>query len=427
MYSFLVEWNERVYRLSIICYTRESIGNFVEKNYIGLHMRRKLRDFQVENNGMHQYKDFCLKEIMNEHMVKDKKLVPSKEHLTKTYFERNPKSIWNGQFKAKELKWLKFTWKKIKIDKIIQLHEFINRYGYISSFAHQINKFLRKHNGNRVQSLQLHYMALLQTSQIQFYYIMKLMIDKKKGTYTNRNIFREYQKEAHSKELVLNGGPQPRIQCPLLHNYAFLVDDQKLEENLQKLEEGVKALEDGDFLDNNSNIKLSLSHFKIGGIGPFASISFPSLTLFTGLCKPTKSAVCTAKQSLVNSTTPNSYFHKMKSFCKEHDKGFSINLDDVSFYLTAWRFIATSWGDVCASIENGMCGTFRGKHRLDVYFHGQDLYNLQCNSDDIWVKILVLVHGGKYLRREWNDNKNPRNTPFCFLGTHVGFCWCCCH
>ena len=122
------------------------------------------------------------------------------------------------------------------------------------------------------------------------------------------------------------------------------------------------------------------------GIGPFALISFPSLVLFTGLCLPTKSAVSTAKQSRVNTTTKNSYFDKMKSFCKEHANGFLINLEDNSYYLTAWQNIAISWGDVCASIENGTCGTFQGLVRYDIFFHGQSRYNLQCDTDEVLVQ-----------------------------------------
>ena len=338
---------------------------------------------------MLQYKDFNLKESMKEYLFhsKSKRLAPSTDHLTETYFERNPNSIWGQRIRRIKLEWSKFTWREvIKIDKMIELNEFISRYSYVSSYAYQINCFIAKHNPTKEQNLQLHYMALLQTSQIQFYFIMKKMIDKKEGTYVNRNIFREYQSQVTLLNLVLNGGPKPRVHPPSLFHYKFLVDDELLEENLDKLEEALDALQNGDFLDHNSNIKRGLCHWNVSGIGPFASISFPSLTLFTGLCLPTKHAVSTAKQSLVNCTTTNTYFYKMKSFCKELNSGFSVDLDDISFYLTAWRFIATSWGDVSASIENGMCGTFRGKPRMDVFFYGQDLYNLQCDSDDVWVK-----------------------------------------
>ena len=76
----------------------------------------------------------------------------------------------------------------------------------------------------------------------------------------------------------------------------------------------------------------------------------------------------------------------MGDYCKKYNKGQSIDLADVSYYLKAWRFIAISWGDLSASIENGSCGTFRRSPKNDVFFYGQNLYNLQCDNDDIWVK-----------------------------------------
>ena len=293
--------------------------------------------------------------------------------------------------RKKKLKWAAFKWKdkdnnvRIRIDKMIELREFINRYGFVSSFAHQINCFVDKHSPTRIQNVQLHYVALLQTSQIQFYYVLGRMIDKEKGTYKGKNVFKEYQEEVKLLKLVLNGGPITRVHLPSLKWYKFLSDETLLTKNLEKLEEALKALENGDFLDNNSNIKYDLSFWKIIGIGPFGLISFPSLVLFTGLCLPTKSAVSTAKQSRVNTTTKNSYFDKMKSFCKEHANGFLINLDNKSYYSTAWRNIAISWGDVCASIENGTCGTFRGLVRYGIFFHGQSQYNLQCDTDKVLV------------------------------------------
>ena len=171
VYSFVVEWKENIYRLSIICYTRKSMGNFLEKNCVGLHLRRKIRDFQVEHNGMCQYKDFCLKDDMKR-SIHLKSLVPPDEDLTPAFFKRNPESKWKGKFKKKKLKWAAFEWKdkdnnvRIRIDKMIELREFINQYGFVSSFAHQINCFVNKHSPTRIQNLQLHYMALLQTSQV---------------------------------------------------------------------------------------------------------------------------------------------------------------------------------------------------------------------------------------------------------------------
>ena len=79
------------------------MGNFVEKNCVGQHLRRKLHDFQVENNGMWQYRDFCLKDDMKHHLIYSKSLVPPKKELTPTFFERNPDLKWKRQIKKEKL------------------------------------------------------------------------------------------------------------------------------------------------------------------------------------------------------------------------------------------------------------------------------------------------------------------------------------
>ena len=162
-----------------------------------------------------------------------------------------------------------------------------------------------------------------------------------------------------------------------------------LQNNLERLKRALKGLEDGDFLDNDGIVKIGLGDKKFGinGIGPVAGISFPSIAIFSGLCSPTKLAVKTAKQSLVNTTTGNSYFKELQKFCREHDHKKRINLEKNSpFYLRSMRFIGTSWGEVSASIENCVCAAFQKKQKYDCFFYGQDMYNLQCSNDDVWVK-----------------------------------------
>ena len=93
--------------MSIICYTRASIGNFLEKNYVALHLRMRIRDHLVEHNGMLHYKDLHLKPNMTNYKVKTAatELVPKEiqskvlnsfkreeKKLLAAYFERNPDS-----------------------------------------------------------------------------------------------------------------------------------------------------------------------------------------------------------------------------------------------------------------------------------------------------------------------------------------------
>ena len=186
VYSFLVEWKGNIYRLSIICYTRASIGNFLEKNYVALHLRRHMRDHLVENNGMLHYKDFHLQHHMTKYLVKTdttetkirftgvkstllNSFQPEEKDLSVTFFERNPNSKWNPSNSdytkniIRKLTWTKFPLEK-KTLKIILVREMMNRYGFASSFAYQINMFIKKHMPTYHQKFQLLYMGLLQTS-----------------------------------------------------------------------------------------------------------------------------------------------------------------------------------------------------------------------------------------------------------------------
>ena len=51
-----------------------------------------------------------------------------------------------------------------------------------------------------------------------------------------------------------------------------------------------------------------------------------------------------------------------------------------------WKAIAKSLNEVTASIENATCAMFRGHKRCDIYFHGQSLYNLVEERDEVFVK-----------------------------------------
>ena len=255
VYSFLVEWKGNIYRVSIICYTRASIGNFLEKNYVALHLRMHIRDHLVEHNGMLHYKDLHLKPRMTKYKVKTtatelapKKIKsnalnsfrPAKKNLSVAYFERNPNSMWDQskrEYDKNKITGLKWTIlpAEDKTLKIILVKEMMNRYGFVSSFAYQINAFTTKHKPTFDHRLQLLYMGLLQTSQIQFFYIMKIMIEKEEGTYkTETNLFREYEKLINKKRLVVNGGNFGRVQCPSLHNYHSLLPHSKRNSRVKK-------------------------------------------------------------------------------------------------------------------------------------------------------------------------------------------------
>jgi len=163
---------------------------------------------------------------------------PKVEDLSAAYFERNPDSKWNRSNRDKN-KITRLKWSLLPVEektlKIILVEEMMNRYGFVSSFAYQINAFTTKHKPTFVQRLQLLYMGLLQTSQIQFFYIMEIMIEKEEGTYKKKtNLFRVYENVINKKRLVVNGGMFGRVQCPSIHNYHSLLPESKINSRAKK-------------------------------------------------------------------------------------------------------------------------------------------------------------------------------------------------
>ena len=120
-------------------------------------------------------------------------------------------------------------------------------------------------------------------------------------------------------------------------------------------------------------------------VGEVASISCAPLLVFIGLAKG-EHAINTAKQSLVNTKTGNSYYHSLVSFLDEHDNAVPKTKKDPKFLLRLFRGIAKSWNTVIGSVENGCCAAFRVAKKCDVYFRGQEIYNLDDSSSNVMAK-----------------------------------------
>ena len=110
--SFLVVRDGKVYRLTLILYTRTSCGNWMQRNYIARHLRRKLRDHAVEYNGNIEYRSLFLQDDLSQYKVEagDSEdsisfwFVPKENDLTRTFFERMPKSRWKEERESPQKK-----------------------------------------------------------------------------------------------------------------------------------------------------------------------------------------------------------------------------------------------------------------------------------------------------------------------------------
>ena len=411
--SFLCVWRETVYRMSIIMYTRQSCGNYCWRNYFARVLRQKLRDYIVESNGGIHYSNFSLSDSMNQFKGEYNSsaegntdvfwLRPVEEDLSGSYLERNPNSRWVQQGPTRvqySPTWKSFDWggKFEKPLRIILLPEFLCRFGFVSSFASQINRF-ESEGQIETPSEQIHqllYAALLSSSQIQFFYVMELLIARKRdllqsyksakavtGDKTDITLFREYQNICKTRFSTMTGGPFYRVQAQPT-NHAIFFDDNDLRENLEKIPKVIQKLEDGQYLNSNG-LLVKRPGIELAMVGDVASLSCAPLVVFVGKAK-SEQAINTAKQAMINTKSKNSYYSCLKEYLDGYNKAEPKMKIDEHFILRIFRGIAKSWNTVIGSIENGCCATFRTAKKFDVFFYGQEMYILDDTCSNVMVK-----------------------------------------
>jgi hypothetical protein len=416
--SFLVEWKDNIYRLTLICYTRASIGNWLPSNNYAQMLKQCLHDYRIEWNGSIKYDDFTLYKDMSRYKVYNKYgcLVPPTEHLSNVFFKRitdyqgvgvlinekdGKKSKFEKPLTEKEvsgLQWKDAKWTtKDKVPRILEVkivvvNEFLSRFGFVSSFCYQLNRFNTKFQPTFPQRLQLLYVALLQSSSIQFYYVMDLLMSENKEIQPEVNMFQMYQKQCKDSDLLLTAGPQNRVQAAYCDPESTVFSQKDggvvLKSNIDKLADAVRDLEAGGFLcPQTGYLQKRVDVYGVHNIGKVQGLSFASICVFTGLCR-SAAAVSTAKQALCNgpkggSGSKNSYFNEMELFMKQFNPKYDFN---AKYFQRTWRAISNSFGENPEACENGSCGNWRAKKKKDVFFENQELYTLKLNSNSVFVK-----------------------------------------
>jgi hypothetical protein len=284
-----------------------------------------------------------------------------------------------------------------KIIKIIAIPEMPNRYWFVSSFASQINRLVARYRLHEKQIFELIYMALLSPSQIQFYFVTNEML-RLLGTSRNPHLpkyrsclclFRYYQEIATQNDLVVNGGMNSRYQPQPLPNNSIFVHDDALTENINGIQQCVESLRSGDFLKPTGGLTKKSPATTLSMVGSVGAISFPSLCVFTGVATTTR-ALETAMMSTPNEDSRNSYAHKMTEFLDEHDyESPKIAKTKNGFYTRLFRAIGKSWGENISSVENACCAAFRKSPKYDVFFKGQELYNITYCEDESSLQVKV--------------------------------------
>ena len=418
VFSFLCIWKDKKYRITFICYTRNSCGHWMNDNTIALHIRERIKDYIIQSNGDLRYDGWSLKDDMSRHKIRKidnmERLVPPDESITDSVYQRrNAVCKWlQNKDSNKSIRWTNHEYtvekgmnhKKISLKtKIIKVQEFVNRYGYVSSFAHGINVMSTVHRLVRTQVAQLVYAALLTPSQIQFQHVITSMREMEEGTYDETsNMFKEFYQKTNELGLKWGGGPLPRFQgqsdCrkdetgkqKQTELFQFESNDV-LEKNLDRLMDAIVDLNSGSWLNDKKELVRNLASYKIKNVGNVGSLSFPSLCCFTGLCTSTEARI-TAKSVLPNmSKRDHSYLKSMKQWLQKlvEDDQIHVDIEEATSenkLKRMWKAIAKSLNEVTASIENATCAVFRGYKRYDIFFHRQSLYNLVEDRDAVIVK-----------------------------------------
>ena len=367
---------------------------------------------------MVRYSDFSLHEKMT--LKRDKThphgcyLIPPKKELSETFFQRiktfneftkqyvlkkgkqfeetNLDSVWNSQISSKRIgAWTDIKFKNqngenVTVHGVMVIPEMLNRYGYVSSYAYMINQVNEKFCISDEQLLELLYVALLQTSQIQFVFVMRRMLEKQ-TIPKEQNLFFLYQNLCSENNLILTGGPLSRYQPQSINP----LDDKGVKNITTGLKKAIDDMDLGKFIDQKTRRVILGVHdnkkYNVLHVGPVGGLSFPALCVFTGICK-SNNAIQTAKYARINLASnkggsKNSYWDKMTKYLDYiHGPGKS----DEMYYHRIMTSIASSLGKSQCSIENGCCAQFWFKHKWDSYFCGQDLYRVHPSANTVEVK-----------------------------------------
>ena len=239
---------------------------------------------------------------------------------------------------------------------------------------------------SRTQVCELVYMALLSTSGLQFHWVVRQMMTIKGNI---KSPFLTYLKICKDKKLCVRGGSYARFT--LQGDQAVPKTKLELQQQMPVFLEALASLNKGTMMNNMGTLTTDRPITELQGVGQVSALSFPSLCCFVGLGN-TLQAIQHAKQALVN-TSKKGY---MDSMCKElelkTDKGKPPRT--ATYYSSLWKAVASSIGEVPATMENGSCCNWRTHKRWDVFVQDQHLYNL---FDD----KLDQVFEKKYSEDEW--------------------------
>ena len=464
--STLIVKNGKVYRLTIILYSRHSVGRFLSNYGPANTFVEFMKSYRKEYNGDIHYEDQYYKDDGAYYVKRNKdgcvlsknnklmgiippqpsnnsslthyRIIPPMTIYQKgeTHFEFLEKfklpSFWkekkpNVQGEAVHVKWhqltneltdhsylqLEYNEKKLYegVDVMI-FPENCRRYNHPAIYAHAINILKEQHPELSLrQKKDLCLIGLVHHSSITYYCLLRHLSigEENLGSKNMLQLYFDYAKKFGLKHM---GGIQQRMQISCGDtDYVKTFGEQKTQKALDIF---ITTLQTGGYYNQETKRRFQTKYnddlMAIKGIGLICGLSLPCLLLFTGIVT-SKVAVLTAIQ-----TTPNMEKKKKNHVVTFNAKLVATNvidsekdeIVDCEGMLDIWdralpELDRTNFGDC----EQTMCAALRLQRRNDVIIRNMCTYNLNFKNEQ--VEVNPFGKGNEYQQLVFTD-VDPTNS-----------------
>ena len=440
--STLIVKDSKVYRLTIILYSRRSVGRFLSNHGPANTFVQFMKSYRKEYNGDIHYKDqyykddgaYYVKRNMDGCVLsKNNKLMgiippPSSNFSSLTHYRIIPPlsiyqkeethfefldkfelpSFWkeeqsNVLQKAVHVKWhqltneltdrcgLQFEFNKKKLYEGVDVMIFpenCRRYNHPAIYAHAINILKQQHPELSLrQKKDLCLLGLVHHSSITYYCLLR-HISIGVDNLRSKNMVQLYLDYAEKFGLANMGGIQQRMQS----SCGDIDYVKTFGETQSQLDTFITTLQEGGYYNEETQRRLQTKYNEdlkaIKGIGLTCGLSLPCLLLFTGIVT-SKVAVLTAIQ-----TTPN-----MEKKNKNHVVTFNTKLvatnviDSVKDGIVDCDGMVDIWDRALPELdrtqfgdcEQTMCAGLRKKRVNEVIIRNMCTYNLNFKNEQVEV------------------------------------------
>jgi hypothetical protein len=351
---------DSVYRLSLIAYTRTSVGicNDKEQSYCQETQAKLKEVFFVKSWERSRYKDLCLKAKDMEVLGKKGKKPWGRQHLT-----TRP--------------------------------AFLNKNGFLSSYASLIIYLRDNLDLSYDKQLELLYIALMSNSQTLFWEIISGWIPESfAGSLNDVSLLDKFRKDAIRNGGSPSGGPFPRCN-PFANKWPSQQEASTPLSELKKLVQAAntETIHGNNILQDKHSLGILTNLMEaMPNIGEFSCLSFFPLCTMLGF---------------IQGEQKQRAFYTYISCRKTHFnhlKGLGCNTRAQRISLLSGLSLRMGLSE--PEVENGLCEVYRTKQATDVFFENETIYNIVRDKKDDRTSVIVLqkVFG----QSKWEPQGSPR-------------------